>query len=245
MRSWRRNKLFAKQSPPVNALGSKQAKCKCHRNPPPSAPDGGFKPVRAASQTILARIRCRATALAPLRPHPVAHNTDSADGVNTSSGPWCEWGERLGCGWRAPTPSCSGCACGPPACAVRAAFPRARRPLPSCPAAATRSAPWPRFASWKTSPNRSLSRRASGGWSRSVAAKVSSRKSPGTSRRARALKPTLFISSRSRMPPSMIVLTQPSARWMLLLTSPQNAPITRGLSRSCTTTIFGPGTLPM
>ena len=30
---------------------------------------------------------------------------------------------------------------------------------------------------------------------------------------------------------------------MLLFTSPQNAPTARGLSRSCTTTIFGPGTL--
>ena len=29
----------------------------------------------------------------------------------------------------------------------------------------------------------------------------------------------------------------------VLATSPQKAPITRGLSRSCTTTIFGPGTL--
>ena len=45
------------------------------------------------------------------------------------------------------------------------------------------------------------------------------------------------------MAPSVIVPTQPSARWTLLLTSPQKAPITRGLSRSCTTTIFGPGTL--
>jgi hypothetical protein len=66
---------------------------------------------------------------------------------------------------------------------------------------------------------------------------------PTHSRRASALKPAAVISSRSRIAPSAIVPTQESARCIFAFTSPQNEPMTRGLSRSCTTTIFGPGTL--
>ena len=65
---------------------------------------------------------------------------------------------------------------------------------------------------------------------------------PTQSRRARALNPAFVISSTSRIAPSVMVPTQPKALCMLLFTSPQKEPITRGLSRSCTTTIFGPST---